>query len=347
MYSDLISVVVPVYNVERYLDRCVSSIVGQTYHNLEIILVDDGSKDASAEICDDWASRDNRIRVIHKENAGAGMARNIGLENTNGDWVCFIDSDDYILPETIEKAVETVKKNSAQIVVFGMQNIGRDGRSTKTVVPSSDVNCFKEDAVRNAFLPGLIDGRYREAAVRNTCLSVWSGLFSMELIRKAGWRFVSEREFFSEDSYSLISLYQYVTSVAVLPEVCYCYCEHEASLSHRLIDDGYEKICQFYRECVDLVDLIGYPEEVKKSVSGLFISFAIAAMKQMEAADIDRDKKREMLRQILCDETMHRCLQDISGRTYSRTRRVLLWAIQHRCCGLCRLLLAIQNRAQK
>ena len=347
MTCDLVSIVVPVYNVEKYLDRCISGIVGQTYKNLEIILVDDGSKDASAKICDAWADRDNRIRVIHKENAGAGMARNTGLEHVNGDWVCFFDSDDYVMPETIEKAMNAAKENTVQVVIFGVQNIRKDGSIGKTVIPEAVANCFKGDSVQREFLPGLIDGRYREAAVRNTYLSLWSGLFSMELIRRVKWKFVSERQIFSEDSYSLIWLYQHVKSVALLPEAFYCYCEHEASLSHRLIGDGYPKICQFYWKCIALVDSIGYPEEVKKSVSGLFISFAIAAMKQIAAADIARNQKREMLRQILCDETMQKCLQDISGRTYGRARRVLFWAIRHKCVKLCHLLLAIQNRLQK
>jgi len=92
----LISVIVPVYRVEKYLDRCLQSITEQTYRNLEIILVDDGSPDGSGAICDAWAARDSRIRVIHKENAGAGAARNTGLDVATGDIVSMIDSDDYL-----------------------------------------------------------------------------------------------------------------------------------------------------------------------------------------------------------------------------------------------------------
>ncbi len=94
----LISVIVPVYNVEAYLDRCIGSIAGQTYENLEIILVDDGSPDGSGAICDAWAAKDSRIRVIHKENAGAGAARNTGLELASGEIISMIDSDDYLEP---------------------------------------------------------------------------------------------------------------------------------------------------------------------------------------------------------------------------------------------------------
>lgn len=98
----LVSVIVPVYNVEQYLEKCVDSILQQTYRNLEIILVDDGSPDASASMCDDYASKDSRVRVIHKENGGLSDARNAALDVMTGDYVCFIDSDDWIVPDMVE-----------------------------------------------------------------------------------------------------------------------------------------------------------------------------------------------------------------------------------------------------
>ncbi len=100
--KELISVIVPVYNEEKYLDRCVSSIVGQTYKELEIILVDDGSPDACPAMCDEWAERDSRIRVIHCENGGGARARNIGIDAAKGDIIAFVDSDDYISPDMYE-----------------------------------------------------------------------------------------------------------------------------------------------------------------------------------------------------------------------------------------------------
>lgn len=96
MGQQLISVIVPVYKVEKYLDKCISSIVNQTYKNLEIILVDDGSPDKCPLMCDEWAKRDSRIKVVHKENGGAGQARNVGLKIANGELIAFVDSDDYI-----------------------------------------------------------------------------------------------------------------------------------------------------------------------------------------------------------------------------------------------------------
>lgn len=96
MNNPLISIIVPIYNVEKYLDKCIDSIVNQTYKNLEIILVNDGSKDKSGDICNEWKSKDRRIKVIHKENTGAGDSRNIALDIAKGDYISFVDSDDYL-----------------------------------------------------------------------------------------------------------------------------------------------------------------------------------------------------------------------------------------------------------
>ena len=116
MATELVSVIVPVYNVEDYLDRCIGSVVSQTYHNLELILVDDGSPDRCPEICDNWTRKDARIKVIHKPNGGVSSARNAGLEEARGEWVFFLDADDF-LPETaLECLVERARKYHADVV---------------------------------------------------------------------------------------------------------------------------------------------------------------------------------------------------------------------------------------
>lgn len=114
----LISVIIPVYNVEKYLHECVDSIINQTYKNLEIILVDDGSTDSSGKICDEYAERDNRITVIHKENGGLSLARNAGFNMASGDYAYFLDSDDYIVAHALETLAEIAAADSSDIVYF-------------------------------------------------------------------------------------------------------------------------------------------------------------------------------------------------------------------------------------
>ena len=115
--NQLISIVVPIYNVEKYLDDCIKSIIGQTYKNIEIILVDDGSTDRSGEVCENYAKYDKRIKVIHKENGGLSDARNEGLKIANGQYITFIDSDDYVNEEFVEILYKSIKKYNADISI--------------------------------------------------------------------------------------------------------------------------------------------------------------------------------------------------------------------------------------
>ena len=114
----MVSIIVPVYKVEKYLDRCVKSIVTQTYQNLEIILVDDGSPDRCPQMCDRWACLDERIQVIHQRNKGVSEARNIALDTCTGEYILFVDGDDWIAPELCEKVVEKMERTKADVVVF-------------------------------------------------------------------------------------------------------------------------------------------------------------------------------------------------------------------------------------
>lgn len=114
---DLVSVIVPIYNVEQYLSQCIDSILNQTYTNLEIILVDDGSPDSCPQICDEYAAKDARVRVIHKPNGGLSDARNTGIDASTGDWLVFVDSDDYIAPDMIASLYDAVIKHNAQMAL--------------------------------------------------------------------------------------------------------------------------------------------------------------------------------------------------------------------------------------
>ncbi len=113
--NELITIVVPVYNVDQYLDKCVNSIVNQTYTNLEIILIDDGSTDNSGKLCDEWEKRDYRIQVIHQENSGLSEARNVGIENSNGNYIAFVDSDDFVKNDMYEILLKNLKEYNADV----------------------------------------------------------------------------------------------------------------------------------------------------------------------------------------------------------------------------------------
>ena len=123
-----ISVIVPVYRVEKYLPACIDSILNQTFTDFELILVDDGSPDRCPEICDETAKRDARVRVIHQANAGLSAARNAGIEVAHGAWLSFVDSDDYIAPQFYEKLYQTAQRTDADCVMCSVQNVDESGK---------------------------------------------------------------------------------------------------------------------------------------------------------------------------------------------------------------------------
>lgn len=131
---ELVSIIIPIYNVENYLERCISSVAAQSYQNLEILLVDDGSTDRSGRICDQWAERDPRVRVIHQPNGGVSAARNAGLQAAIGTWIIQVDSDDHIAPYAVEKLMRSAQTTGADMVICDF------------VKGSDEAFCFTENA---------------------------------------------------------------------------------------------------------------------------------------------------------------------------------------------------------
>ena len=118
-----VSVILPIYNVEKYLKNCIESLTNQTYENLEIILVDDGSTDNSGKICDEIAKSDERVMVIHKQNGGLAAARNTGYLETTGKYLMYVDSDDIVKKDVVENCVEAIEKENSDVVIFGYEKV--------------------------------------------------------------------------------------------------------------------------------------------------------------------------------------------------------------------------------
>lgn len=147
----LLSVIVPVYNVEKYIDDCIKSIINQHYSNLDILLIDDGSKDKCSQICDEYAKMDNRIRVIHQANQGLAKARNVGIKNAKGKYITFLDSDDFIDVEMYNLLMKIIRKYNVQIATCGMQ-VFNDGEKPDKVVYEDKVDIYSREEVIKRYL---------------------------------------------------------------------------------------------------------------------------------------------------------------------------------------------------
>lgn len=324
MKQGLVSVVLPIYNVEKYLNNCIESVVNQTYRNLEILLIDDGSPDNCPQICEEWADKDARIRVIHKENAGLGMARNTGIEHASGEYICFFDSDDYIAPDTVEKVYNRAVQEQADVVVFGLTYMDENGTPYNTFVPGVGYKTYRGAQVQEEFLPEFVGPDLKNNGKRQLYMSACLMLYSMKMIHESGWRFVSEREIISEDVYSLLALCVHLRTVTVLPEPFYYYRTNFNSLSRKYVPNRYARIRHFYMESIALCKSLGYSTEVLHRLTQPYLSFTVAAMKQAAVADsLTRRERKQEVQTIVEDELLQQTLAQVQGDKWNTGSRIL------------------------
>lgn len=331
MINRLVSIIVPVYNVENYLDRCMNSIVSQSYGSLEIIMVDDGSNDNSSRMCDEWGKRDKRIKVVHKSNQGLGEARNTGIECAHGDYVCFVDSDDYIDIEMVEQCISFATENDLDIVSYGFVKEQRHGKVIELVPKVSEV-FFYDENVYTKFLPMLmvsgISGKHN-----NLQISLCASFIKSEVIKRTGWKCESERKLISEDMYSLLKLYVGIKSVGIIKKSFYHYCENSTSLTHTFRSDRFEKNKYWYVECKKLCDKIGYDADIKSYITDQFFSNIIALIK-MSVGEKDI-KEKDFIKEIVDDEVMREVIAIRKTFPDTKKRKIFLWAMDKKMYGLC------------
>ncbi len=244
----LVSVVLPVYNVEKYLEKAIQSVVNQTYDNLEIILVDDGSKDKSGDLCDLWEKKDERIIVIHKANGGLSSARNAALNIYKGDYVYFLDSDDYIRRNTIELMLQYALDHNAQIVeapfihVYNSRTHVRSKLETLKVMNTAEAIQY-------------------DLCADGGAVSACSKLYKHEIFEE--YRFAEGR--LNEDHLSIVDLLSKAKTIVMAPEPLYYYVHRKnsittASFSKNSLDDidaakrNYEIVKRLYPEAIDAAE---------------------------------------------------------------------------------------------
>ncbi len=216
-----ISVVVPVYNVEKYLERCILSIINQTYQNLEIILVDDGSTDNSGVICDEFAQKDPRIKVIHKENGGLSDARNAGIKAASGDYIGFIDSDDYISHQMYEKLLVTLEENKADIsicnYVYVDEITGEEDKKMSSLSPIKTEVLTKHQGYEK--LNAYVDGY-------SFYVTAWNKLYKKELFSDI----LFAKGKLHEDEFIVHKLFEKCEKIAVTEDILYFYVIRQGSI---------------------------------------------------------------------------------------------------------------------
>lgn len=346
MNNILVTVVLPVYNVENFIDRCLDSVVNQTYKNLEILLIDDGSTDNCSFICDSWAEKDSRIRVVHKVNEGLSMARNTGIEEARGEYIFFLDSDDYVERNLVESCVESVQKTSAQIVVYGYDRVDKDGKVLASSTPELPSLVMRGSEIRDVVIPCLAGPMIADGKIYHMASSAWSAMYSLDNIQKNNFRFISEREIISEDIYSNLVFYQYIDCVAIIPKVFYHYCENNTqSLTRVYNPKRFEKNKYFYLQAINLCDELSYSEQTKKNLSNQVLSNIIVSIKQTVDSDLPTKKIKALIKEILNDSVSQKVLHDYDiNLDKNKFRKLLINCMKHRRVNCVLMMIRIKNR---
>lgn len=242
--DNLVSVVVPIYNVEKYLSYCIETLINQTYSNLEIILVNDGSTDSSGMICEEYKNKDNRVFVIHKENGGLSDARNVGLKYSKGKYILFIDSDDYVKLNMVEKLFDSCKKNQSDIGICYFEKVFDDSIQTNNV----------ESATGDEY---IISGRDIISKIYHgdgsqIAFTAWNKMYKRELFTANNIIYPVNR--YHEDTFITYQLLFNAKKVSVVTEVLYYYRIRPTSIMtslltlKRVIDsiDAYVSSIEFF-----------------------------------------------------------------------------------------------------
>ncbi|MDY4077588.1 MAG: glycosyltransferase family 2 protein [Clostridium sp.] len=240
--NELISIVVPVYNVEKYLKKCIDSIINQTYKNLEIILVNDGSTDNSGKICDEYVLKDNRIKVIHKKNEGLSSARNLGIDISNGEYIIFVDSDDWIKKDMIKKLYEIIQKDNSDISICNyFLSYNEEDQIQKEKIEFCQFNNIEA-------LKKLYDENFNIIMTISCCKLFKKNLFSDIKFPKGK---------IHEDEFTTYKLLYKSKKVSYTSEKMYYYRQREDSITHRKFDrqnldavEAFEERISFFKNIV-------------------------------------------------------------------------------------------------
>lgn len=223
-----ISIIIPCYKVEKYLDRCVESVVNQTFRDIEIILVDDASPDRVPELCDEWSRKDSRVKVIHKAvNEGLGYARNTGLDVANGEYVAFVDSDDYVDLRMYDTLYSATQNGLIDVVYCGLRQEVKTNQF-KFIHDYDSPMKFNADKAKLVSISFI--GK-TEITNRKLFMSVWHGIYRREVIERKKIRFYSERNILSEDLPFQVEFCSIAQTIQFIPDILYTYCLNTDSLS--------------------------------------------------------------------------------------------------------------------
>ena len=295
---ELISVIIPIYNVERFLHRCVDSVRKQSYPNLEIILVDDGSPDRCPQICEEYKALDERIKVIHKENGGLGFARNSGLDVATGKYVTFLDSDDWISLDHIENLYRAAKNTNADMILGGYTAVAADGKVLGKHGHPGEKILEGEQVIEELMFPliGPLPEYPKDVQLESSsCMN----LYRTAVIREFSLRFPSEKYAVAEDLFFNLDFLGHTKRAVFVSETGYYYCENPDSISRKYDPKRFERTVRFYEMLKSRVNDYGLEDRADFRVERTFLMKLRVAIRHVVLSKLPGKEKIREIRTML------------------------------------------------
>lgn len=337
----LISVIVPVYKAEAFLRKCTDSILSQTFSDLELLLIDDGSPDQSGQLCDDIAAEDSRVRVFHKPNGGVSSARNLGLEQAQGTYVAFVDSDDWLEPEALEKLLAALRKHDADTAGCGHRNVAEDGSSTLEA-PALPAGVYGPEKIASGIVNRLLGERLAQPVLNGF---IWRFLYTRAIIAQHQIAFEGA---YLEDELFLLEYFCHARRLAIVDEPLYNYYWNAASATHKYMADYMEVFHGFMERKEALVrryDLQRHSPRWREN--SLWAGLLIAVSNEYAPGNPAsfREKQRRVRAYTELPE-MRQAMAALTPEGMGRNKQIVAELLRRRHFTLLTLLYRIKNRGK-
>lgn len=335
-----VSIIIPIYNVEKFLSRTMKSILDQTLHEIEIIMVDDESPDNCPALCNFYAQKYPNIKVIHKKNEGLGMACNSGIEIATGDYIAFCDSDDYVDKEMYETMYTTAIKYNADAVFTGIKTVNQIGKvSPMNTYPSLQI--IKQKNKIQQFTMNMIASEASNPIEREVAMSAKIVLYRKSMIEKYNIRFISERVLISEDLIWNIDILCHSNCIVILPYTGYYYYNNTSSLSKRIRTDRFPFFKVLRKELLKKMEFYQMPEETKTRIDRMFIGYCRFYIGNICKSQLPKKERKNIINEICNDNIWNTIWHTYPIKKMPKKHCLLLFLMRCNCFSLINLIYKI------
>lgn len=332
-----VSIIVPIYNVEQYLNRTMHSLLAQTLKDIEIIMVDDESPDNCPAICDKYVARYPNIKVVHKKNAGLGMACNSGIEVATGEYIAFCDSDDYVDRDMYETMYQAAKKYNADAVYTGIKTVNQLGE-IHIMNEYSSCQVYQEKFEINHFLMNMIASVPTDKVERHVPMSAKVVLYRKSMIDMFHLRFVSERKLICEDLVWNMDVLCHSKCVVTLPTTFYYYYNNTASLSKKVRTDRFPFFKTMREALITKVQKYNMPIETLQRIDRMFIGYSRFFVGGIIKSNLSSKEKRQVVNEVCQDKIWTILYKTYPVEIMPKEHRLMAWLMRNDCYILMSLI---------